>query len=148
MTLTGARDMVQKRGSIPSRIPRCSFSSRNARRTASTMLSVALPPPALEPPVARAIAAPPTPPTPPSARGAFAAWRDTEYGAGPAGVRAMLAGGGGVGAPVGEGKEIFMKSGPLLTSAPAAAAAAAGSAGGGGGGRGGGGGGAARGGGG
>src|SRR3954469_6130507 len=110
MTLIGARVMVQKRGSIPSRIPRCSFSSRIARSTASTMLSVALPPPALELPVARAIAA--APPAPPSARGAFAAWRDTEYGAGPAGVRAMLAGGGGggggggVGARVGEGKEI------------------------------------------
>src|SRR3954470_8599698 len=126
MTLTGARDMVQKRGSIPSRIPRCSFSYRIARSTASTTLSVALPPPALELPVARAIAA--APPAPPSVRGAFAAWRDTEYGAGagPAGVRAMLA--GGVGAPVGEGKEISMKSGPLLTSAPAAAAAAARSA--------------------
>src|SRR3954468_25057653 len=125
MTLIGARVMVQKRGSIPSRIPRCSFSSRIARSTASTMLSVALPPPALELPVARAIAAPPTPP---NVRGAFAAWRDTEYGAGPAGVRATLAGGGGVGAPVGGGKEISMKSGPLLTSAPAAAAAAARSA--------------------
>src|SRR3954447_7148161 len=104
MTLNGASDIVQKRGSIPSRIPRCSFSSRNARSTASTMLSVALPPPALEPPVARAIAA--SPRTPPSARGVFAAWRDTEYGAALAGVRAMLVGGGGVGAPVGEGKEI------------------------------------------
>src|SRR6476646_7966350 len=124
MTLIGARGIGQKRGSIPSRIPRCSFSSRMARSTAATTLSLAEPPPALELPLTeRAIDAPPTPP---SARGALALARASDDDE-ETGIR-EIEGGGGVAAPAGPGKEISMKSGPELTSAPAARAAAARSA--------------------
>ena len=87
-------------------MPRCSFSSRRAFRTASTTLSVAEPP---DPPplVERASAE-----GLPRVRGAVAAGGS----AGPAAVRATVAGA----APGGGGKEISMKSGPERTSAPAA----------------------------
>ena len=85
----------------------CSFSSRSARRTAPTTLSL-LELPDEPPPVARASTAPP----PPSGRGAAAGARPADAG-GAAGARA-------IDAPAGAGKEISMKSAPDRTSPPAA----------------------------
>jgi len=94
---------------MPSRIPMCSFSSRSARRTAPTTLSL-LELPEEPPPDARASAAPP-----PSERGAAAGGSAVGAGAA-AGVRATVAGA----APAGAGKEISMKSAPERTSPPTA----------------------------